>query len=78
MAVAQGSIEKLDGASGQSYLGAKPGLSFKGPQVEPGSPVERPGLRHGDVLVVIDGVQLHGSTQVRNHVGRKRVGRRLP
>jgi hypothetical protein len=56
----------------------KTGLELQRASGRTGSPVERPGLRHGDVLVAIDGVQLHGSTQVRNHVGRKRVGGRLP
>ena len=43
-------------------------------QVEPGSSAERAGLRRGDVVVAIDGVPIHSSTQVRNHVGLKRVG----
>ena len=43
-------------------------------QVEPGSSAERAGLRRGDVVVAIDGVPVHSSTQVRNHVGLKRVG----
>ena len=43
-------------------------------QVEPGSPAERAGLKRGDVVVALDGVQIHSATQVRNHVGLKRVG----
>src|SRR3954453_1008659 len=43
-------------------------------QVDPGSPAERAGLKRGDVVVAIDGVQIHSATQVRNHVGLKRVG----
>ena len=39
--------------------------------------IVRPSARdckRGDVVVAIDGVQVHSSTQVRNHVGLKRVG----
>jgi Do/DeqQ family serine protease len=43
-------------------------------QVEPGSSAERSGLKRGDIVVAIDGVQIHSATQVRNHVGLKRVG----
>jgi Do/DeqQ family serine protease len=43
-------------------------------QVEPGSPAERAGLKRGDVVVAIDGNQVHSATQVRNHVGLKRIG----
>jgi Do/DeqQ family serine protease len=43
-------------------------------QVEPGSSAERAGFKRGDVVVAIDGVPIHSSTQVRNHVGLKRVG----
>jgi serine protease DegQ len=43
-------------------------------QVAPGSSAERAGLKRGDVVVAIDGVQIHSATQVRNHVGLKRIG----
>jgi serine protease DegQ len=43
-------------------------------QVEPGSSAERAGIKRGDVVVAIDGVPIHSATQVRNHVGLKRVG----
>jgi Do/DeqQ family serine protease len=43
-------------------------------QVEPGSPAERAGLKRGDVVVAIDGNEVHSATQVRNHVGLKRIG----
>jgi S1-C subfamily serine protease len=43
-------------------------------QVEPGSAAERAGLKRSDVVVAIDGVQVRSATQMRNHVGLKRVG----
>jgi len=54
------------------HIGATEGAVVA--QVEPGSAAERAGLRRGDVVVAIDGVQVRSATQVRNHVGLKRVG----
>jgi len=54
------------------HIGATEGAVIA--QVESGSPADHAGLRRGDVVVAIDGVPIHSATQVRNHVGLKRVG----
>jgi S1-C subfamily serine protease len=44
------------------------------PRNELDSAADRAGLKRADVIVAIDGIQIHGATQVRNHVGLKRIG----
>ncbi|WP_448190971.1 Do family serine endopeptidase [Azospirillum sp. sgz301742] len=46
-------------------------------EVERGSPADHAGIRRGDVIVGIDGGPVQSATQVRNHVGLKRVGDRV-
>ncbi len=48
-------------AGGDCSVGAAEGAVVA--QVEPGSPAERAGLKRGDVVVAIDGVQIHSATR---------------
>jgi Do/DeqQ family serine protease len=43
-------------------------------QVESGTAAERAGLRPGDVVVAIDGIEVQGAADLRNRIGLKRIG----
>ncbi len=44
------------------------------PEVEPGSPAERAGLRTNDLVVAVNGAPMHNGTELRNRVGLSRIG----
>jgi len=55
--------------------GAIPGARIK--EVSPGSPAERAGLRHGDIILAANDIPIRNAAQMRNLIGLTPVGRQV-